>query len=208
MEESQGIVREFCDECPQYFFYGSRHPFVPHLSASYGSRLHKSLHLFWCYVTFSAHDSFRGRKYVFAAHSLLKFGGMMHSTITHIAIYNGYARLLLCIHWTSIFSITGLDQVWRKLTHISKCEEITLQPEIWWHDEMHHEVDHYLKWPCIFWSRLTEGAVILWMSHVDMQDDYLSQHCCLYNDFLNFGVIYFIAFRNIVSWHHQNEPAN
>ena len=138
----------------------------------------------------------------------LKFGGMMHSTITQIAIYNGYARLFLCIHWTSTFSMTGLDQVWRKLTHISKCEEITLQPGIWWHDEMHHEVDHYLKWPCIFWSRPAKGAVILWMSHCDMQDDYLSQHCCLYNDFLNFGVIYFIAFRNIVSWHHENEPAN
>ena len=73
MEESQGIVREFCDECPQYIFYGSRHPFVPHLSASYGSRLHKSLHLFWCYVIFSAHNSFPGRKYVFAAHSLLTY---------------------------------------------------------------------------------------------------------------------------------------
>ena len=66
-------VREFCDECPQYFFYGSRHPFVPHLSASYRSRLHKSLHLFWCYVIFSAHNSFPGRKYVFAVHSLLTY---------------------------------------------------------------------------------------------------------------------------------------
>ena len=35
--------------------------------------------------------------------------------------------------------------------------------------EMHHEADHYLKWPCIFWSRPAEGAVILWMSHCDMQ---------------------------------------
>ena len=45
----------------------------------------------------------------------------------------------------------------------------------------------------------TEGAVILCDMHGDMQDDYLSQHCCLYNDFLNIGVIYFIAFRH--DWH-------
>ena len=64
--QGQGKVREFCEKSGKIFewrkvreksgnfvmnarnilFYGSRHPFVPHLSASYGSRLHKSLHLF------------------------------------------------------------------------------------------------------------------------------------------------------------------
>ena len=34
-------------------------------------------------------------------------------------------------------------------------EEITLQPEIWWHDVAYHEADHCMKWPhsanvCIF----------------------------------------------------------
>ena len=46
-------------------------------------------------------------------------------------------------------------------------EKITLQPEIWWHDVLYHEADHYLKWPHpgnvrIFWSRPAEGAVVLW----------------------------------------------
>ena len=25
-------------------------------------------------------------------------------------------------------------------------EEITLRPEIWWHDAVYHEVDHCKKW--------------------------------------------------------------
>ena len=60
----------------------------------------------------------------------------------------------------------------RKMTHINKkCKEITLWPEIWWHDAVYHEVDHYLKWlrsanVRIFWSRPAEGAVILWTSCV------------------------------------------
>ena len=33
------------------------------------------------------------------------------------------------------------------MTHIKKYEEITLRPEIWWHDAMYHEADYYLKWP-------------------------------------------------------------
>ena len=49
-----------------------------------------------------------------------------------------------------------------------KCEEITLQPEIWWYDAV-YEADHYLKWPCsakvrIFWSWPAKGAVICWTS--------------------------------------------
>ena len=47
-------------------------------------------------------------------------------------------------------------------------EEITLRPEIWWHDVVYHEADHCIKWPHsanirIFWSRPAEGAV-LWTS--------------------------------------------
>ena len=60
--QGQGKVREFCEKSGKVFewrkvreksgnfvmnarniFYGSRHAFVPHLSASYESRLHKSL---------------------------------------------------------------------------------------------------------------------------------------------------------------------
>ena len=66
-------------------------------------------------------------------------------------------------------STIGLDQVWRKMTHIRKCEETTLWPEIWWHDATYHEADHYLKWPCsdnvcifCFWT--AKGAVVLWMA--------------------------------------------
>ena len=60
-----------------------------------------------------------------------------------------------------------LDQVWQKMTHIRKCEEIALQSEIWWHDGTDHEADHNMKSPCsvnihIFWFQLAEGGVIRW----------------------------------------------
>ena len=45
-------------------------------------------------------------------------------------------------------------------------EEITLRPEIWWHDAVYHEADHCMKWPHsadvhIFFSRMAEGVVVL-----------------------------------------------
>ena len=81
------------------------------------------------------------------------------------------------VDWSiSLFKIAmlgDLDQVWGMMTHITKCEDITLwseiwwHPEIWWHDEMYRGADHYLKWPRpanvrIFWSRPAEGVVVLW----------------------------------------------
>ena len=67
------------------------------------------------------------------------------------------------------FAMIDLDQVQGKMTHIRKFDKITLQPEIWWHDVVYHEEDHYFKWLCsanvgIFWSRPAEGAVIFWTS--------------------------------------------
>ena len=55
------------------------------------------------------------------------------------------------------------------MTHIRKCEEIVLKPEIWWHDGTDYEADHNMKWPHsvnihIFWSQPAEGGVILWTS--------------------------------------------
>ena len=38
------------------------------------------------------------------------------------------------------FSMKGLGQE-------VEIEEITLRPEIWWHDVVYHEVDHCMKWP-------------------------------------------------------------
>ena len=73
------------------------------------------------------------------------------------------ARLLRVSWKLEIFN----DQVSGKMTHIRKCEEITLWPGIWWHDAMYHEDDHYLKWPrsvnvgISFLSRPAEGAVVL-----------------------------------------------
>ena len=63
------------------------------------------------------------------------------------------------------FSMIGLGQE-------DEIEEITLRPEIWWHDVVHHEADHCMKWPysasvCIFWSRPAEGVVVLWTSCFD-----------------------------------------
>ena len=33
------------------------------------------------------------------------------------------------------------------MTHFRKFEEITIRPEISWHDAMYHEADQYFKWP-------------------------------------------------------------
>ena len=46
----------------------------------------------------------------------------------------------------------------------NEIEEITLQPEIWWHDVVYHEADHCMKWPHsanirIFWSGPAEGHI-------------------------------------------------
>ena len=30
---------------------------------------------------------------------------------------------------------------------VDEIEEITLRPEIWWHDAVCHNVDHRMKWP-------------------------------------------------------------
>ena len=60
------------------------------------------------------------------------------------------------------FSMIGLGQE-------DEIEEITLRPEVWWHDVVSHEVDDCWKWShsaivLIFWSRPAEGAVALWTS--------------------------------------------
>ena len=98
-------------------------------------------------------------------------GEMIHSTTKQIAIQNGCA-LLFCKHGSLKFPWNCLWYAWtRKIIHFRKCEKITLRPEIWWHDAMYHEADHYLKWPgsakvLVFWYRPTKGAVVLWMSCV------------------------------------------
>ena len=43
-------------------------------------------------------------------------------------------------HGTFKFSMMGLGQE-------DEIEEITLRPEIWWHDAVYHEGDHCMKWP-------------------------------------------------------------
>ena len=50
------------------------------------------------------------------------------------------------------------------LVQKDEIEEITLRPEIWWHDVLYHEVDYYMKWPNsadvrIFLSRPAEGEM-------------------------------------------------
>ena len=52
------------------------------------------------------------------------------------------------------------------LGHEDEIEEITLRPEIWWHDAVNHEADQYMKWPHsanvrTFCSRPAEGALVL-----------------------------------------------
>ena len=56
------------------------------------------------------------------------------------------------------FSMIGLGQQ-------EEIEEVTLQPEVWWHDSVYHEVHHSAN-VHIFWSGLTEGAVVLWTSFI------------------------------------------
>ena len=64
-------------------------------------------------------------------------------------------------HGTLKFSMIGLGQG-------DEIEEITLRPEIWWHDVFYHEADHCMKWAHsakvrIFWYRPAEGAVVLYV---------------------------------------------
>ena len=54
-----------------------------------------------------------------------------------------------------------------------KFEEITIRPEIGWHNLVYHEGELCMKWPysanvCIFWSRPVEGAVVLWLSYISL----------------------------------------
>ena len=82
----------------------------------------------------------------------LKFCGMMHSTMKQIPTKNGLA-------WSVFVSSTELC-----LGQEDEIEEITLWPEIWW-----HEADHCMKWPHSpnvrsFWSRPAKGVVVLWTS--------------------------------------------
>ena len=50
----------------------------------------------------------------------------------------------------------------------NEIEEITLWPEIWWHDTLYHEADHCMKWPysanvCIFdlgWPRVSSMLMV------------------------------------------------
>ena len=63
-------------------------------------------------------------------------------------------------HETLKFSIIGLGQE-------DEMEEITLWPEIWWHDVVYHEADCCMKWPRsanFSLSRPAEGAFVLWTS--------------------------------------------
>ena len=79
----------------------------------------------------------------------------MHSTMKQTANFCEF-------HGTFKFSMIGWGQEY-------EIEEITLRPEICWHDADYHEVDQCMKWPhsanfCTFWSLPAEGAVILWKS--------------------------------------------
>ena len=71
----------------------------------------------------------------------LKFSGMMPSTTKHIVNENDFAGpFFLMFHGTLKFSMIGLVQE-------DTIEEITLQPEIWWHYDVDHKADHCMKWP-------------------------------------------------------------
>ena len=70
--------------------------------------------------------------------------------------------IILAFHGTSKFASIGLGQEY-------EIKEITLRPEIWWHDAVFHETDQCVKLPhaanvFIFWSRPAEDAVVLWTS--------------------------------------------
>ena len=72
----------------------------------------------------------------------LKFSEMMPSTSKHIP-----TKMALPGHFVNVprdgtwkFSMIGLGQE-------NTIEEITLQPEIWWHYDVYHKADNCMKWP-------------------------------------------------------------
>ena len=87
----------------------------------------------------------------------------------------------LHVPWNFEFSMIGLGQE-------VEIEEITLRPEIWWHDTVYHEADHCIKWPHfanvhIFWFLLAEGAVVIWTSCLQL----LLQHLLVNRPLPNFS---------------------
>ena len=63
---------------------------------------------------------------------------MMHSTMKPIATLNGYVWPILNVPQNFEIFMIGLGQE-------DEIEEIILQPEIWWHDAVYHEMDHCSK---------------------------------------------------------------
>ena len=118
----------------------------------------------------------------------LIFVGMMHNNMEQIAIQNCYAgpffaRLTELWNFRYKLGPTPRDDIAALILSIFLrvprnfgifhdrlgpgrwIEEITLRPEIWWHDA-DHEADHCMKCPHsanvrIFWFQPAEGAVVL-----------------------------------------------
>ena len=98
-----GFVWKWYSICIIIHFY-PRPPLAP-TGIVVGHSVFPSVHSEWC----SFSNSLR-----ISAISL-KFGGMMHSTMEQIAIYNGHVRPIYACSTELKFSMKGFfDQVWRK----------------------------------------------------------------------------------------------
>ena len=64
---------------------------------------------------------------------------MMHSTMKQIATQNNHARPIF-------FSVPRNFEIFHdRLGQKDEIKEVTLRPEIWWHDAVYHEADHCMK---------------------------------------------------------------
>ena len=78
----------------------------------------------------------------------LKFGGMMHSNMKQIVIWNGHAWPIF-VHSSELWNFQNMLRPGLRddVTSLTLSKDCSYWPEIRWDDAQCNETDRYLKWP-------------------------------------------------------------